>query len=173
MSKIEEVINYIRVNTNIPNYGVFIITGLLLDNKKYEQINDIYDFLMQNLKYYQNMDLIQFDKFLVENNMYANTYYTNNENNNEENKKNNNENNNKNNNENNCNLNIGKIYASDDELKIKYSVTNINNFTEKDRIGWSGVNSNVSYYENCKENTYYFYLRNTNGDLEKAIVFAY
>ena len=175
MSKIEEIVNYIRTNTNIPNYGVFVISGLLLDNKKYEEINSIYDFLMKNLKYYQNMDLIQFDKFLVKNNMYPNTYYTkNNKLNYESNPESNlEEPKTEQNVESTQDENISPLFASDEELQVNFSITNINNFTEKDKIGWSGVNTNVSYYENNKENTYYFYLRDEIGNFQKAIVFAY
>jgi len=174
MNKIEEIINYIRTNTNIPNYGVFIITGLLLDNKKYKDIDSIYDFLTLNLKNFQHMDLIEFDKFLVENNMYVNTYYT--KNNNElkkifDDKKE----------QNKTDEFIhedtieleNKIYASKEELNIKYNIDRIINLCCDDKIGWSGCVSNKCYSKSCKENMYYFYLRDKSNNNQKAIVFSY
>ena len=117
------------------------------------------------------MDLIQFDNFLVVNNMYSNTYYTKDEkrifdNDNSvqtseeeilENEMQNSE-------------EPIKIYASTEELNIKYLVDVVHNFTNDERIGWSG---NILENKNCKENIYNFYLRVNGGNYEKAVSFSY
>ncbi len=195
MNKIEEIVNFIRSNTNIPNYGVFIICGLLVDNKKYEEIIQIYNFLSLNLKNYQEMDLIEFDKFLVDNKMYENTYYSISKSNllntkigkkinEEEHFKKHEEHDNKT--QDNEDLEeikenqqlsneeqvkpTKKIYASQEELNIKFRVRNIINFEENDLIGWSGVTSRDQEHNN----TYYFYQRDhLTGSFQKAIIFSY
>lgn len=207
MSKIAEIVTFLRTNTKVPNNSVFIFAGLLLDGKTYSETNNIYDFLSSNLQHIQELNVVEIDKFFVENNMYKQTYYS------RINKKNNNLNTQSNtdlntqlnadlntqltteanaelnadsNPESNAELNpvltndlteiiiTDKLYALDHELNTNFEITNINNFTEETRVGWSGVCNNIEYYPNFKANTYYFYLRNQdNGSLEKGIVFSY
>jgi hypothetical protein len=75
MSKIAEIVNYLRSNTRIPNNSVFIFTGLLLEDKIYAETNNIYDFLMLNLQNIQDLNIFELDNFFVKNNMYKKTYY--------------------------------------------------------------------------------------------------
>lgn len=199
MSKIAEIVTFLRTNTKVPNNSVFVFAGLLLDGKTYSETNNIYDFLSSKLQHIQELNAVEIDKFFVENNMYKQTYYS------RINKKNNSQNtqsktdlntqlnaylntqltteaNAESNAESNPVLTddlteiiiTDKLYASDHELKTNFEITNINNFTEETYVGWSGVCNNIEYYPNFKANTYYFYLRNQdNGSLEKGIVFSY